>query len=84
MNKGTFYGHDLIDITELLAFTEQQNASDLYLSSGLQSMIRVDGDIRCINVSPMDHAQVQGLISDIMNDQQWRDYEDQLETDLSF
>lgn len=47
-------------------------------------MIRVDGDIRRINVPPMDHAQVQGLIYDIMNDQQRQDYEDQLEADFSF
>ena len=73
-----------MDITELLAFTSQQNASDLYLSAGLPPMIRVDGDIRRINVPPMDHAQVQSLIYDIMNDQQRRDYEDQLETDFSF
>ena len=73
-----------MDITELLAFTAQQNASDLHLSAGLPPMIRVDGDIRRINVPPMDHAKVQGLIYDIMNDQQRRDYEDQLETDFSF
>jgi len=47
-------------------------------------MIRVDGDIRRVNVPPMDHAQVQTLMYDIMNDQQRRDYEDQLETDFSF
>ena len=47
-------------------------------------MIRVDGDIRRINAPSMDHAQVQGLIYDIMNDQQRQDYEDQLEADFSF
>ncbi|MBT5067153.1 MAG: twitching motility protein PilT, partial [Halieaceae bacterium] len=73
-----------MDITELLAFTAQQNASDLHLSAGLPPMIRVDGDIRRVNVPPMDHAQVQTLMYDIMNDQQRRDYEDQLETDFSF
>ena len=73
-----------MDITELLAFTAQQNASDLHLSAGLPPMIRVDGDIRRVNVPPMDHAQVQALMYDIMNDQQRRDYEDQLETDFSF
>ena len=73
-----------MDITELLAFTAQQSASDLHLSAGLPPMIRVDGDIRRINVPPMDHAQVQSLIYDIMNDRQRRDYEDQLETDFSF
>jgi len=65
-----------MDITELLAFTAQQNASDLHLSAGLPPMIRVDGDIRRINVPPMDHTQVQSLIYDIMSDQQRRDYED--------
>ena len=73
-----------MDITELLAFTAQQSASDLHLSAGLPPMIRVDGDIRRINVPPMDHAQVQSLIYDIMNDRQRRDYEDHLETDFSF
>ena len=73
-----------MDITELLAFTAQQNASDLHLSAGLPPMIRVDGDIRRVNVPPMDHSQVQTLMYDIMNDQQRRDYEDQLETDFSF
>lgn len=52
-----------MDITELLAFTAEQNASDLHLSAGLPPMIRVDGDVRRINVPPMDHAQVQGLIT---------------------
>ena len=41
-----------MDITELLAFTAQQNASDLHLSAGLPPMIRVDGDIRRVNVPP--------------------------------
>ena len=66
-----------MDITELLAFTARQNASDLHLSAGLPPMIRVDGDIRRINVPPMDHAKVQGLIYDIMNDQQRRIHEGQ-------
>ena len=73
-----------MDITELLAFSARQNASDLHLSAGLPPMIRVDGEIRRVNVPPMDHGEVQSLIYDIMNDQQRRDYEDQLETDFSF
>ena len=66
-----------MDITELLAFTAQQNAPGLHLSSSLPPMICVDGDIRRSNVPPMDHAQVQGLIYDIMNDQQRRIHGDQ-------
>lgn len=73
-----------MDITELLAFSAKQNASDLHLSTGLPPMIRVDGDVRRINLPPLDHKQVHDLIYDIMNDQQGRDFEENLETDFSF
>jgi twitching motility protein PilT len=73
-----------MDITELLAFSAKQGASDLHLSAGLPPMIRVDGDMRRINVPPMDHKQVHSLIYDIMNDKQRKDYEEFLETDFSF
>lgn len=73
-----------MDITELLAFSAKQGASDLHLSAGLPPMIRVDGDVRRINLLPMDHKQVHALIYDIMNDKQRKDYEEFLETDFSF
>ena len=73
-----------MDITELLAFSAKQNASDLHLSAGLPPMIRVDGDVRRINVPAMDHREVHRLIYEIMNDRQRRDYEEFLETDFSF
>lgn len=73
-----------MDITELLAFSAKQGASDLHLSSGLPPMIRVDGDVRRINLPPMQHKQVHGLIYEIMNDRQRKDYEEFLETDFSF
>lgn len=73
-----------MDITELLAFSAKQGASDLHLSSGLPPMIRVDGDVRRINLPAMEHKQVHSLIYDIMNDKQRKDYEEFLETDFSF
>ncbi|TXH86596.1 MAG: type IV pilus twitching motility protein PilT [Pseudomonas sp.] len=73
-----------MDITELLAFSAKQGASDLHLSAGLPPMIRVDGDVRRINLPPMDHKQVHALIYDIMNDKQRKDFEEFLETDFSF
>ena len=73
-----------MDITELLAFSFKQGASDLHLSAGLPPMIRIDGDVRRINLPPMDHKQVHGLIYDIMNDKQRRDYEENLQSDFSF
>ena len=73
-----------MDITELLAFSVQQGASDLHLSAGLPPMIRVDGDVRRVNVPAQDHAEVQALVYDIMNDRQRKDFEEFLETDFSF
>ena len=73
-----------MDITELLAFSAKQGASDLHLSAGLPPMIRVDGDVRRINLPAMDHKQVHALIYDIMNDKQRKDFEEFLETDFSF
>ncbi len=73
-----------MDITELLAFSAKQGASDLHLSAGLPPMIRVDGDVRRINLPPMSHKEVHSLIYDIMNDKQRKDYEEFLETDFSF
>ncbi len=73
-----------MDIAELLAFSVKHNASDLHLSAGLPPMIRVDGDIRRINVPALEHKVVHGLVYDIMNDKQRKDFEEFLENDFSF
>jgi twitching motility protein PilT len=73
-----------MDIAELLAFSVKHNASDMHLSAGLPPMIRVDGDIRRINVPSLDHKAVHALVYDIMNDKQRKDFEEFLETDFSF
>lgn len=73
-----------MDITELLAFSAKQGASDLHLSAGLPPMIRVDGDVRRINLPPLEHQEVHALIYEIMNDKQRKDFEEFLETDFSF
>src|SRR3974377_1862147 len=73
-----------MDISELLAFVVKNKASDLHLSSGLPPMIRVHGDVKKINLPPMDHKDVHGMIYDIMNDGQRKFYEENLECDFSF
>ncbi len=73
-----------MDITELLAFSAKEGASDLHISAGLPPIIRIDGDVRRINLPLMEHRQVHSLIYEIMNDKQRRDYEEFLETDFSF
>ncbi|MEJ5895649.1 type IV pilus twitching motility protein PilT [Aquabacterium sp. G14] len=73
-----------MDITQLLAFSVKNKASDLHLSAGLPPMIRVNGDVRRINVDALDHKQVHEMMYDIMNDAQRKHFEETLECDFSF
>ena len=73
-----------VDIAQLLAFAVKNNASDLHLSSGVPPIIRVDGDVKRINMPPLKHKEVHSMVYDIMNDKQRKDFEEFLETDFSF
>jgi twitching motility protein PilT len=73
-----------VDISDLLAFSVKNKASDLHLSAGLPPMIRVHGDIRKINVPALDHTAVHDMVYDIMSDGQRKVYEETLECDFSF
>ena len=73
-----------VDIAQLLAFAVKNNASDLHLSAGVPPMIRVDGDMKRINMPALAHKEVHGMVYDIMNDKQRKAYEEFFETDFSF
>jgi twitching motility protein PilT len=73
-----------MDISELLTFAVKNKASDLHLSAGMPPMIRVHGEVRRINLPPMEQQDVHGMIYDIMNDSQRKTYEANLECDFSF
>ena len=59
-----------MDIAELLGISVKQGVSDLHITAGMPPLIRVDSDIRRINVAEMDHKEVHSLIYEIMNDKQ--------------
>ena len=73
-----------MDITQLLAFSVKNNASDLHISAGQPPIIRVDGDMRRVNLPVLEHKDVHSMVYDIMNDKQRKDYEEYWETDFSF
>jgi twitching motility protein PilT len=73
-----------VDIAQLLAFAVKNDASDLHLSAGVPPMIRVDGDMKRINMPPLTHKEVHSMVYDIMNDKQRKAYEEFFETDFSF
>jgi twitching motility protein PilT len=47
-------------------------------------MIRVDGDMKRINMPALSHKDVHSMVYDIMNDKQRKAYEEFFETDFSF
>ncbi len=73
-----------MDIAELLAFAVKNKASDLHLSSGLPPMIRVDGDLRRLNLPALENQQLTELLYSTLNDHQRRDFEANLELDFSY
>jgi twitching motility protein PilT len=73
-----------MDIADLLGFTVKNHSSDLHLSAGLPPMIRVDGDLKRLNVPVLEHKDVLKIIYDIMNDKQRHEYEEHWECDFSF
>jgi len=73
-----------MDITELLAFTVKNKASDLHISAGLPPMIRVDGDIHRINTPAIENKEMAELVYSTMSDHQRRDFEANLEVDFSY
>ncbi|MFT4058321.1 MAG: type IV pilus twitching motility protein PilT [Legionella sp.] len=73
-----------MDIIELLAFSVKNKASDIHLSAGLPPMMRVDGDLRKINLPVMEHTDVIKIVYDLMSDWQRKEFEEHLEIDFSF
>ena len=73
-----------VDIAQLLAFAVKNKASDLHLSAGMPPMIRVDGDMKRVNMPALSHKDVHSMVYDIMNDKQRKAYEEFFETDFSF
>ena len=74
----------MMDITELLAFGVKNKASDLHLSSGLPPMLRVNGEIRKVNLPPLDANMVKKMAYDVMNESNRKIFEQRLEVDFAF
>lgn len=73
-----------MDVTDLLAFSMKQSASDLHLSSGSVPMIRVDGDMRPLNQPVHEAAELKRMLYEIMPEPQQQEYEQRFECDFSF
>ncbi len=72
-----------MDITELLNFAINSKASDLHISAGMPPIVRINGDMKKINIPPLSKEMTQDMIYDIMNDKQRKTFEENLETDFA-
>jgi len=73
-----------MDITQLLAFSVEQAASDCHLSSGEPPMLRIHGDLKKLDIPQLTREEVHNLVYDIMSDAQRKTFEQTHECDFSF
>ena len=78
-----------MDLGELLLFTKESGASDLYLSAGAPVMIRVHGDVKRLAVPGVPEGgvpreEVHRLLYDVLTDTQRKRLEENYELDFSF
>jgi len=73
-----------VDISELLIFAVENKGSDLHVSSAEQPFIRINGEMRKVELPNLDREDVHNMIYGILNDQQRKTYEEHLELDFSF
>ncbi len=72
-----------MDITQLLKFAYQQDASDLHISAGEPPMVRIHGDIKKLKVPELTAEQTHAMIFDIMGDAQRKTFEECSDADFA-
>ena len=72
-----------MDLTQLLAFTMQNNASDLHLSSGNPPIIRVDGQMKRVKADALSGDDIRTMLYSVMTEEQRAEYEKNMELDFA-
>lgn len=72
-----------MDITQLLAFTMQNNASDLHLSPSNPPIIRVHGDLKRIKAEPLKSDDIRTMLYSVMTEDQRAEFERDFELDFA-
>ena len=68
----------------LFQLMAEKKASDIYLSVGAPINIKINGNVLPINQQIMDSATVRGLLYEVVDDRQKKEYEDTLELNTGF
>lgn len=72
-----------MDITQLLAFTIQNNASDMHLSPGSPPIIRAYGDLKRVKTDPLESDDIRTMLYSVMTEDQRAEFERELEIDFA-
>jgi twitching motility protein PilT len=72
-----------MDISELLLFVHKEGGSDLHISAGEPPMVRINGEIKRIEIPPLTREELRVMLYDVLNDQQRKRFEETKELDFS-
>lgn len=72
-----------MDLTQLLAFTIQNEASDLHLSAGSPPIIRTNGQLKRVKSDPLTSDDIRTMLYSVMTEDQRAVYEKDLELDFA-
>ncbi len=70
-------------IHKLLEIAVKNKASDLHLCSGMSPFIRIDGEVKPIDLEPFSAERVEGMLISLMNESERKQYKEFLETDFA-
>lgn len=73
-----------VSLQDLLVLMVEQNASDLHLTSGSPPQLRLDGNLRPVNIPPLSPTDTKRLSYSILTEKQKKEFEENSELDLSF
>ncbi len=72
-----------MDITQLLAFTMQNEASDLHLSPKNPPIIRAHGSLKRIKTDPLESDDIRSMLYSVMTEDQRSEFEREMELDFA-
>ena len=72
-----------MDLTQLLAFTMQNDASDLHLSAGSPPIIRSSGLLKRVKADPLSSDDIRTMLYSVMTEDQRAEFEKNMELDFA-
>ncbi len=72
-----------MDLTQLLAFTMQNGASDLHLSAGSPPVIRVSGQMKRVKAASLSSDDIRSMLYSVMTEEQRAEFEKNMEMDFA-